>query len=54
MNLRLMRKKARVSLQAIARELDVPLVIVRLIEDFPLDCPAWADRYVEALTRLTA
>jgi hypothetical protein len=54
-DLRLMRKKARVSLQAMARELDVPLVVVRNIEDFPSYFPdCWADRYVEALTKLTA
>jgi len=55
-DLRLMRKKARVSLQAMARELGLPLLAVRGIEDHR--CPQlsrdWADRYVEALTRLTA
>jgi len=53
-DLRLMRKKARVSLQAMARELNVPLATVHAIECFPWVAPALADRYVEALTRLTA
>jgi DNA-binding transcriptional regulator YiaG len=53
-DLRLMRKKARVSVYQLARELGLPLDVVRNIEQFPQALPAWADRYVEALTRLTA
>jgi len=51
-DLRLMRKKARVSLQAMARELGLPVSVVCKIE---MGREPWlADRYVEALTRLTA
>jgi DNA-binding XRE family transcriptional regulator len=52
--LRMMRKKARVSLRDMAKELGLPLGVVRNIERFPWVNPAWADRYVEALTKLTA
>jgi len=52
--LRMMRKKARVSLKALAAEMGAPLRTVRGIERFPWVAPAWADRYVEALTKLTA
>jgi len=53
-DLRGMRKKARVSVYHMARELGLPLAVVRNIEEFPWACPAWADKYVEALSRLTA
>jgi len=51
-DLRLMRKKARVSLQAMARELGLTVEMVRDIERHKA-LIAWADNYVEALTRLT-
>jgi len=55
-DLRLMRKKARVSIEALARELGVSGEVVRKIEldDKLWPTSVWADRYVEALTRLTA
>jgi len=53
-NLRLMRKKARISLKALAAEMGVSRAMVEYIEQRPLANPGWADRYVEALTRLTA
>ena len=52
-NLRLMRKKARISLKALAAELGISPAKVAYIERWPLASPAWADKYVEALTRLT-
>jgi len=54
MNLRLMRKKARVSLKTLAAEMGISPAKVACIERWPLADPEWADRYVEALTRLTA
>jgi len=54
MNLRAMRKKARISLKALAAELRLRPAQVRDIERFPETAPMWSDRYVEALTRLTA
>jgi len=55
-DLRLMRKKARVSLQAMARVMGLSAEAVRKIEldDKLWPTSVWADRYVEALTRLTA
>jgi len=53
-DLRLMRKKARVSLQAMARELGISSEMVRRIEQQAAWAFAWFDRYVEALTRLSA
>jgi transcriptional regulator with XRE-family HTH domain len=55
-DLRLMRKKARVSLKALAQELAMSRGRLRAIEDgrLPWAFRDWADRYVEALTRLTA
>jgi len=50
-SLRLMRKKARVSLKAMAAELGVSVARLRAIEVW--NACAWADRYVEALTKLT-
>ena len=54
MNLRLMRKKARISLKRLAAEMGISPVMVEYIERCPLANPGWADKYVEALTRLTA
>lgn len=53
-NLRLMRKKARISLKALAAQMGISRVKVEYIERYPEICPLWADKYVEALTRLTA
>lgn len=53
-NLRLMRKKARISLKALAAEMGISPAKVECIERYQEMCPLWADRYVEALTRLTA
>jgi hypothetical protein len=63
--LRMMRKKARVSLDAMAKEMGWSVADVRALENLPprigvgdLEVSVypkeWADRYVEALTRLTA
>jgi len=54
MNLRQMRKKARISIKALAAEMGISRVKVEYIERYQEMCPLWADRYVEALTRLTA
>ena len=51
--LRMMRKKARVSLDAMAKELGLPHTRLRDIEQFPLIAPpGFADRYVEALIQI--
>jgi len=54
MNLRQLRKKARISLKALAAEMGISPSKVACIERWPLADPTWADRYVEALARLTA
>jgi len=49
-----MRKKARISIKALAAEMGISRVMVEYIERWPLASPELANRYVEALARLTA